>query len=58
MSHIHCNMVADCLAKGSIDNEVGLCRLSTMPEFAADAVIDDMVGLVRPCVLSAAFDAD
>jgi hypothetical protein len=51
-------MVADCLAKGSIDNEVGLCRLSTMPEFAADAVIDDMVGLVRPCVLSAAFVAD
>lgn len=51
-------MVVDCLAKRSIANEVGLCRLSTMPEFAADAVIDDKVGLVRPRVLSAVFAAD
>lgn len=48
-SHIHreCKMVADYMAKRRIDNEIGLCRLPEMPEFAPDVVTDDMIGLVR-----------
>lgn len=50
ISHIHRerNMVADCLAKRSLDAEFGLSRLPTMPEFVVNAVIDDMAGFARP----------
>jgi ribonuclease HI len=49
VSHIHRerNMVADCLAKKSIDHEFGLCRLTTMPVFVRSSVLDDLGGLVR-----------
>lgn len=31
-----------------------LCLLPTMPEFVISDVLDDMAGLVRPCLVSAA----
>lgn len=53
INHIHRekNMVADCLAKRSIQNEVGVCKLPSAPAFAAQAMLDDVAGLARPRVL-------
>lgn len=41
-------MVTDCLAKRSIDADLGHYRLPTMPDFVVDAIMDDMVGLASP----------
>lgn len=39
-------MVADCLAKRSIDQKLGLCNLPIMHEFVTSTVLDDIAGLV------------
>ena len=46
-------MAADCLAKKSIDQELGFCKLVTAPEFVAPTVIDDIAGLTLPRLFSA-----
>lgn len=50
ISHVHCerNMVANCLAKRSIDADFGLYRLPTVPDFVVDAIMDGIAGLARP----------
>ncbi|PRQ31855.1 putative ribonuclease H-like domain-containing protein [Rosa chinensis] len=50
IKHIHRerNMVADILAKHSLDNELGVCRMDTNPPFMNQVLMDDIDGLVRP----------
>lgn len=60
VSHIHRerNMIADCFVKQSLAQEIGLCRFSTVPDFAVSAVLDDLTGLVRPRTVRAALAAE
>lgn len=44
----------DCLAKISVDNELGLCVLQVVPEYATSIILDDMTGLVRLLSIRAA----
>ncbi|XP_024190144.1 uncharacterized protein LOC112194121 [Rosa chinensis] len=46
--HREQNMVADGLAKISIDQEIGLCRCPSIPPFVYQAVMDDIDGISRP----------
>ena len=57
--HIHRgkNRVADCLAKRSIDQEIGMCMLYSAPVFAISSVLDDIAGLATPRLFSAALAA-
>jgi hypothetical protein len=59
LSHIlrERNMVADTLAKRSIDQEIGLCLLPSMIGFLSSVVIDDLSGLAHPRLVSAALAA-
>ena len=41
-------MTADCLAKRSIEADLGLYRLPDMPEFVVADILDDMAGRTRP----------
>jgi ribonuclease HI len=56
VNHIHRerNMAADCIAKKSIEQEIGLWKLQTAPEFVAPFILDDMAGLARPRLIKAA----
>ena len=56
LSHVHRerNMMADCLAKKSIDQEIGICRLISVPDFAIPTLLDDMTGFARPRSMGAA----
>lgn len=47
-------MVADCIAKKSLEHDLGICTMSSVPAFAIQAVLDDIYGLVRPRVCSVA----
>lgn len=42
------NMVVDYLAKSSIETDLGLCRLPTLPDFVMETFLDDLVGRCRP----------
>lgn len=59
MTHIHGkrNIVANCLAKRSIDREIGICRLPSAPEFANAILLDDITDLTGSRAISAAYDA-
>lgn len=59
VKHIHRerNIVADCLAKRSLNQDIGSCVLPSMPTFAAIPILDDINGLVHPRSISAAFAA-
>lgn len=50
-------MVADGLAKRSIDKDLGVCFLPGIPDFAYNSVLDDVNGLAHPRVVSAALAA-
>ena len=56
VTHIHRerNMAADCLAKRSIDHEIGICRLHSIPDFAIAVLLDDIAGFARPRAITAA----
>ena len=59
VKHIHRerNVVADCLAKRSFNQEIGIFVLPSMPAFAALPILDDINGLAHPRTVSAAFAA-
>ena len=50
-------MVVDCLAKKSIEQEIGLWKLQVVPEFVAFIILDDMAGLARPHMINGASTA-
>lgn len=56
LSHVHRerNMLADWLAKKSIDQEIEICRLPTAPDFAISTLLDDMTGFAKPRSMGAA----
>lgn len=59
LKHIHRerNMAADCLAKRSLDYELGVCLLPTMPNFASHVILDDLNGVIHFRSTYAATDA-
>lgn len=54
VTHIHRerNMVANCLANRSVDQEIGICKLPFAPDFVISTVLDDITGLARPRIIS------
>lgn len=48
------NMAEDFLAKKSIDQEIGICKLHYVPEFVAPTILDDIAGLAHSRLISAA----
>ncbi|XP_004289446.1 PREDICTED: putative ribonuclease H protein At1g65750-like [Fragaria vesca subsp. vesca] len=42
-----CNMVADALAKNSINHDLGLISFDVVPAHAIQAVLDDLAGVTR-----------
>lgn len=56
-AHRERNMVADGLAKRSIDKDLGVCLLPEIPDFACTSVLDDVNGLTRPRNISTALAA-
>lgn len=50
-------MAVDCLAKKSIEQEIGLWKLQAAPEFVASIILDDMTGHARPRMINAAYAA-
>ena len=51
--HIHRerNMVADILAKHSLDNDLGVCRLNATLPLLIHVLMGDIDGLVRPRIV-------
>lgn len=47
-----------CLAKHSLSQDIGLCSLPAVPDFAVNAMLDDLSGLVRPRSVQAALAAE
>lgn len=42
-------MAANCLAKRSIEHEIGICKLPSAPDFAKATLLDDIAWMARPC---------
>jgi hypothetical protein len=50
LSHIYRerNMVADGLAKRSVDQDLGICMVPSAPDFIIPALLDDIAGVAHP----------
>lgn len=51
LNHVHRekNMVADCLAKKIVDQDIGICRLLSAPDFVISTMLDDIAGFSFCC---------
>ncbi|KAI5332272.1 hypothetical protein L3X38_022401 [Prunus dulcis] len=40
--------LANCLANGSYNLDIGICWFDSMPLWAGEALVDDLIGVSRP----------